>query len=830
MSTAPDAASGAANANGLLNRLTSGTTSRFATHLKGQRIRNNESIGYLDQVERHPLGMVPMTSLCERLAKAKSGKAMGPLHEAPEACHLFAQQLARIYDPLVIKSCLTLTGPLQASGAKASFIPKDGRASHSAPSNRRVIMLANQMPKCLGASLRPAVTAYAGGAAMAGQCGLGWGGFGCDVAHVTGRALISAAIAQKTSHALIFVDIKAAFDSTVQQLALLGDLAFESIVKVVSGMKFTTEEAHEIATDSLRIAEWGGAPEHLPHTIAMMSHSAWATEGRDDIAIQTVGVAAGTPLADVVFGVVGSRIARTIRRRLEEQGLLVSFPTSGVASILGIVLPPQFHDGYLSEDTSYVDDSVYFQSARADLLVERTARTMSIIHVTYAEHGFTLNMKREKTSVIFSFIGPQSKEVSISMIDVLSIPYMARGVLIDLPVVDEYRHLGGWMSKGSGVMNDVVKKASIIRTAAKPIRRHVLANRDVDVQTRLALAKALVFSRGLFMAGAWPELLQGEHKFIHGAILTVLRTVGGEERWKHSQLTDAQVVAAVGAEPPIILLRHKRMKLFISIVVRRYWPALVLLTAGMSAPRSWLGAIERDFAWLEEDVTIRQWVQRIDLNFKGVLKLISIKCKAASAAAVVVHAAPAAFDAVELGMHVCGTCGTSLGTAKDLAVHRANAHGHTRLACRYAAADASCWVCLGQYGGRAQLVEHLCRAPVCMLNRLVFTAPMSLDAAAELAAADRESSKVARKQGRRSSYSGIPRRQAHGPARPLLLPTGIGRHSPNIVLRNSLVRAIAVNQCAKGLGGITSENADGLKKSILSSPSHSELNFLCLAS
>ena len=85
-----------------------------------------------------------------------------------------------------------------------------------------------------------------------------------------------------------------------------------------------------------------------------------------------------------------------------------------------------------------------------------------------------------------------------------------------------------------------------------------------------------------------------------------------------SQFTDAQVVATHGAMPPTILLRQERMKLFISIVVRRHWPALLLLIAGKSSPRPWLRASERDYYWLDENGTLKVWVKRIGNDSNGV--------------------------------------------------------------------------------------------------------------------------------------------------------------------------------------------------------------------
>ncbi len=119
---------------------------------------------------------------------------------------------------------------------------------------------------------------------------MGWNGSGCDMASLTVGAFASAATAIGRSYALIFVDAKAAYDSTNKRLALPTNDAGELIRRSVLEMGFSALEAAEIADEGLRTLEWGGAPTHLPHTLAMLSRSSWASfDGTAFIAVQRVG-------------------------------------------------------------------------------------------------------------------------------------------------------------------------------------------------------------------------------------------------------------------------------------------------------------------------------------------------------------------------------------------------------------------------------------------------------------------------------------------------------------------------------------------------------------
>ena len=63
--------------------------------------------------------------------------------------------------------------------------------------------------------MRPAVSSFAGNATMHGQCGMGWHGSDCDVAHLTLGAPASAASCFELSYALVFVDIRDAYGSAI---------------------------------------------------------------------------------------------------------------------------------------------------------------------------------------------------------------------------------------------------------------------------------------------------------------------------------------------------------------------------------------------------------------------------------------------------------------------------------------------------------------------------------------------------------------------------------------------------------------------------------------
>ena len=406
-----------------------------------------------------------------------------------------------------------------------------------------------------------------------------------------------------------------------------------------------------------------------------------------------------------------------------------------------------------------------------------------------------------------------------------------------LPVVDHYKHLGSWTQAGSSHRLDVVRKASQVRAAARPLRMHVLSNSSLSVRHRVLLAGSLVFSRGLFAASAWPRLAGAEMKRIHAAMMTVYRTIAAEERWRHSKLNDLEVLKKILAPAPAVTLRIKRLRLFTSLVVRRVWHVLVIVATGSETRNSWLSTVVCDLAWAAQrtvalesmiGASLAAWIQRIDSQPKTIFTLLKIACEAPDCELLRKLVADRGFNEADDQVVFCPECLAPFHAAKDLAVHRANAHKVNRIAAAYAPLVPLCPICLLLFGSRGQVIEHLGRAPTCMLNVVFFSTP--LEPAQRLAAdaAVREASKAARALGFRSTHSGLPYVQAYGPVRPIVLPFNAPAYSPHIPLRLALRNAVRVDYNSAGLGGVSSIDPETVRQSVLLALSVQEQRVLCI--
>ena len=64
-----------------------------------------------------------------------------------------------------------------------------------------------------------------------------------------------------------------------------------------------------------------------------------------------------------------------------------------------------------------------------------------------------------------------------------------------------------------------------MREAARPLVGKVLRRTAVLVHKRLMVARAVMFSKGLFQAAVWPKLQDREYAFAHAQVMSILRHV-----------------------------------------------------------------------------------------------------------------------------------------------------------------------------------------------------------------------------------------------------------------------------------------------------------------
>ena len=223
--------------------------------------------------------------------------------------------------------------------------------------------------------------------------------------------------------------------------------------------------------------------------------------------------------------------------------------------------------------------------------------------------GLTLNLKKGKTTAVLSFKGPGAPKARA---DFLLTPEPGCWVQSGnsrwwLHFSTRYQHLGTQFVNDGKIDAEVNFRIAQAHAAFAMIRKQVLCNRHLAIQTRLRLLDSLVLSKLFFGIGAWKPLAPKLQQKVEAAVMKMYRAVTGtayNATTSLPNLTDAELLQRYKLYSP--RLRITRDRLLYCGQLARAGPELtweaVLLEHSVLKDNSWLGAVEADLAWLQRIV------------------------------------------------------------------------------------------------------------------------------------------------------------------------------------------------------------------------------------
>ncbi len=100
----------------------------------------------------------------------------------------------------------------------------------------------------------------------------GFGNATCPLAHLVVRTAADYAKSQGLSYATLFVDIKAAFATTLRELIIPAHVDNElHVVALLRQRGFPHEEARTIVDEGQQAQAWGNASLHMKHVVSSVS-------------------------------------------------------------------------------------------------------------------------------------------------------------------------------------------------------------------------------------------------------------------------------------------------------------------------------------------------------------------------------------------------------------------------------------------------------------------------------------------------------------------------------------------------------------------------------
>ena len=566
------------------------------------------------------------------LRTASKFKAVGEDRIGGDVWAMFADILGPHLHSLFVKSVATVTTPLAWKGGMLMELWK-GKGSTSDISAYRDILIQDHPAKLHGAVLRPVLRAIAEVTTRSTQWGSGLHAGSTEVAHLTIRSMIDIARLRRESGAIVFLDVVSAFASFRRRIVLCCEASDEQWVLLLVSLGFSDSEAKAVVSDACSLLLWQttGASEHLLALLGEMYTDTWlSTEGLDGVVHFDSGSMAGTALADLVFAVAMSKVLKSFHDRLSDAGLAPSVPCRNPGEVFGGDAPTCLHCPVV--EVSFVDDVAVPVLAPAASLTSSVASVASIACEVFAAYGLKLNFQPGKSEAMFFWggVGAERSRRVFSIDNECSIRVEGRAAFA-LPVCRSYKHLGTRCSFATNLAVEVSARASMILQDVRVFRRRVLANPDVPLPKRLALARVVLMSRGLFQSGTWSVLDGHPYRKMHHAVMSVYRALTNQY-WNGNTsklASDNEVLLQLGAPSLGMLIKVARLQLFARIVRKLPSALLCALCAAMPLKSSWLSSIQIDLKWLATvsscvrvDSTLADWSAFIRANTKSFLRVV----------------------------------------------------------------------------------------------------------------------------------------------------------------------------------------------------------------
>ena len=735
----------AMNIKHYLAELMGGVCDTFADHLGQDRMLQLRFSSELAAVTKDEHAVVGMVDLTRSFAHMKPYKGFGPATVPSELLKHLATYMARLYDSLAVGATLAMSPTLQWRGADVAMIVKRPGASGAVLKNLREIFLPDGVGKAVTGELRARTAGYIGSAVVKSQCGGGLNGKGYDVVHLVLRALCNSAIKAGLCAVAFFTDVQNAFATMCRRHSLELPETEVEVVPWLQLLGLTDDELRDVMAEAARTSEWGETPLHLYHLAAAFHRSLWAAADHDTgVMLPTKGFQAGVPYADIISIIGLSRITRKVATRLRAEGIVRRLPMEGASVFFGVA-----NDGRTDVEVTeqcIVDDVVQPIAVSAEHLENVLSRAAAIVCDAYRCHGLALNFAPTKTAAVVTYAGPGCKDVKERIKTRGYVQVSTHGGTVQLPLVEQYKHVGVQFASGMTLGPDIVRRAAIIKTSAKPLYRKVLTNSRLEVSTRLQLALALTLSKVDHAMGVWTKVSARDFRRFHSAVMYVYRAICGKPRYaKISGATDADVIAEVGAIAPRFLVMIARIMLYARILKACYWPALLAIYHDRDGKESWITVVREDLEWFANASAKLEEFRGVELsgwtNFlmaEGVAAGRLFRFIAVEQTQVVVHQARTAAAIANPGLmgaqmqgqlfgtYVCAVCGAVFAEYQPYAVHLARAHDRRRVARKYALEGNQCTSCLQIFSTRARLIDHLSeKNPICAMTAAWHLQPLT---------------------------------------------------------------------------------------------------------
>ena len=589
-----------------------------------------------------------------------------------------------------------------------------------------------------------------------------WGGRSgrtCAGLHLQLKLWQSNAKILHRSHALIFIDIKAAFYSIAKQLVAseeLQDKEFDVLCDTIQVPVTAREAFRKNLKETDAIKQSTGSELCKAMARASLKKAWFVIPDGNEVRSPSTGCRPGDPLADLFFTAVLSFALEEIHRRMAEEHLF----TVDEAEVTNC-------------SVAWVDDVAFSIEATADDLVNKTIAALSIIVDVVTEFGLSLSYGHGKTAVIMAFRGRNStmakRQHDICHKDGLPVFTEHHG-MIRVPVVNHYKHLGGFLTTSGSTLQEIHVRGAQSGVKLHAVRK-TLRNPRVEIKHKKGLVRALGVTVLTHHAGSWWNLTEGEYNAWQSAWTKMTQWVYPREpdgRVKH--VTLQQRAIDLDCPMPMELLFLHRLRLVVQVLKDQdpYLIEGIIRNYEIAKGQSWLQGVFAAVTWLQEQIGVNLANRAVkDLHDRAMWSAIKESAhqlhkqikKAEKAHLLRVRMYCELYNAEveqsqllkEMGWtyegdtqdleaaveYQCTKCEKKFQTQASLAVHEQRKHGE-RVAVRRFLCDGICRACQKNFHTRGRAMMHLHSGQTgCWQKVFRCIVPMTLEQAAALDLEDR---------------------------------------------------------------------------------------------
>jgi hypothetical protein len=453
-----------------------------------------------------------LTQLEQAFRAVTAGKATGFDPLPSDLFHMASAQLAALHHDLVLKEFVWQSEPVQDKGGPVALIPKTLHPS-SAKQFRGILLLPS-VGKRAHAILRSQVMEKLEIARAPGQLG-GFPGqqvsYGSHALRSFGTLCDQAGL----SSAILFLDLASAFHHLIREsvVGAYDGSNLKPVLAVLQQSGHPIDQFHAFARLPGLLADIGVA-EPIIRLLRDIHVGTWCSLHQRWLLRTHRGMRPGSPLADIIFHALMTRVAQSVDEWLTQQNEIVHLKQA-----LDIEVPTIL----------WADDIAVPLAARQAIdIVPLLQMALGQVRQTLRAYGFTLNFSKGKTSAVVTFKGTKAGELR-KKFQLNSQPgtlcTFDDGASEWLHFVSTYRHLGTLFASNHDLHCELKTRVGIAKAAFAQLAKPILTNRNLPCHLRLQFFQSLIATKLFFGLGAWVTPAPKHLQYLQNALVGMLKRV-----------------------------------------------------------------------------------------------------------------------------------------------------------------------------------------------------------------------------------------------------------------------------------------------------------------